>query len=96
MGSVSREFDSPRVHLYVSKVRISMRGMFERNNIFNEMKKCVDCGRATPYVIYYNENRWGWRVCFEHLPDDARDLIKHGYKSKTKGDRVFVAWPLDS
>lgn len=89
-------FDSSRVHLYVSKVRIDLRGMFEKNNIFNDMKHCIVCGRQTPYIIYYNEHRYGWRVCWKHLPDDARDVIKYGYGNIEKGDRIFLAWPPDS
>jgi len=32
------------------------------------MKPCNRCGRPAPYVVYYNWHRWGWRLCWLHVP----------------------------
>lgn len=31
-------------------------------------KPCNECGRPAPYVIKFNGHRWGWRLCWKHVP----------------------------
>lgn len=73
--------------LFTTKVRISLKGMFDKGNLFNNMKSCVSCGRYTPWLVYYNYHKWGWRVCPRHMSQETRDFIRANYKD---GSRIIV------
>jgi hypothetical protein len=46
------------------------------------MKRCIECGRKTCYVVNNTTNIYGWRLCYEHLPIHARTLLREYYQRR--------------
>ena len=50
-----------------------------RITIMNNLKKCNTCGRKCPYMINRSTLIYGFRLCWEHLPQSAKTLLKQYY-----------------
>lgn len=53
----------------------------KRVMICSTRKKCIDCGRPTVYKVNQSTLIYGWRVCWEHMPNGARSLLQYYYEN---------------
>ena len=83
LGRVRVRF--PDCPLSVTKIRISMKGIKMKRK--KDLMTCVTCGRHTPYIIYFDNQRWGWRACFQHFPPAAVKFFREHYQEFAKNYR---------